>query len=365
MSTDCMISNPKDIKEIFDKSFSQGIVALDTEFVWNSSYYPRLGVVQISLSSDESFLLDSPNIEDYKWMAELISSEEIVKVFHDPLQDLMLLKLVTGAFPKNIYDTRLGAGFSGNSATISLQNLVLSTFAIDMPKTESRTDWLKRPLTEKQIEYAIDDVKYLPDIYAIQKDMAEKQSTWEWLSEDLSIYNQPYLYEDAIPEKAYLKVKGHGTLSSFELALLREFAAKREIDARQRDLPKGWVCSDSQLLEIVSHYLGSEEIIRISKGKWNNEQDQKEISRLADKVKTNMEEFPQPFEPHPKEKEITRIIKKMREVIKAKSNDMFIDPQVVANRKDLRNFIIGQGSSKLNSGWRKQHIAIDLEEFIL
>ncbi len=183
-----MIETSEELEELYERTLRCGSVALDTEFVWENSYYPKLGVVQVGFSNQESFLIDVPSIKDFSFLGKILSDERIVKVLHDAQQDLVILHRATNALPKNIYDTRYAAGFSGNKSTISLRDLILSTIAIDIPKTESRTNWLKRPLSDKQIKYAIDDVKYLIEIKGIQEDLAKKNNTLNWLRKDLLQY---------------------------------------------------------------------------------------------------------------------------------------------------------------------------------
>ena len=126
-------------------------LALDTEFVWNRTYYPKLGVIQVGLSAEDCHLIDAPAIEDLTPLGQIISNPAIVKILHDAQQDLTILKRATGAHPHNVFDTRCAAGLAGMSSTSSLAELLENVVGVSLEKSETRTDWLQRPLSDEQV----------------------------------------------------------------------------------------------------------------------------------------------------------------------------------------------------------------------
>lgn len=241
-----MIATKEALHALVERSLEAEAVALDTEFVWERTYYPRLGVVQLALGPDDAHLIDAAAL-DLEPLGRLLAAPEVVKILHDAQQDLVILRRATGAAPRNIFDTRRAAGFVGLPATLSLGDLVRRITGTRLPKTESRTDWLRRPLSEKQYEYALDDVRYLHEIRAALREQAEARGRTAWLEEELATYDDPALYADPDPRTQYRRLSGAGNLPARRLSVLRELAAWREEEARRRDLPRGHVIDDKAL----------------------------------------------------------------------------------------------------------------------
>ena len=156
-----MITSQQQLQALIVRARATDTVAIDTEFVWERTYYPRLGLIQLALSDEDCFLIDPCALTDLSPLGELLADPAVVKIFHDAPQDLIILHQATGAVPQNIFDSRLAGGFAGLSAALSLGNLIKELLDIDLAKTGTHTNWLRRPLNPKQIDYAIDDVRYL------------------------------------------------------------------------------------------------------------------------------------------------------------------------------------------------------------
>ncbi len=141
-----LIDTPDALAALISRARQQPCVAVDTEFVWERTYYANLGVVQVGWSKDETHLIDTValggQLHPLGWLLE---DAEVRKVFHDAPQDLQILHRATGAHARNVFDTRIAAGFAGLGGTLSLQRLLRATVGVDLPKTESRTNWLQRP----------------------------------------------------------------------------------------------------------------------------------------------------------------------------------------------------------------------------
>ena len=246
-----MINTSDTLNTLIDRALAAQYVALDTEFVWEQTYYPKLGIVQLAFSEQDCVLIDALAIQNLAPLGRLLASPQTVKILHDAQQDLWILKRATGALPQNIFDTRCAAGFAGMSSTISLSNLLRESLGVQLPKTETRTDWLRRPLSEEQLAYALDDVRYLP---AARKHLLKdirKQNREAWLQEELSEYDTPELYDEKRPREQFLRVKGTSRITSRELAVIRELAAWREEEARDRDRPKNRIFPDSVLVDLA------------------------------------------------------------------------------------------------------------------
>jgi len=144
-----MITTKEQLAKLVSRARKTDAIALDTEFVWERTYYPQLGLIQVALSDEDCHLIDPCALTDLSPLGDLLSDRSVVKILHDAPQDLFILSRATGAAPQNIFDTRLAAGFANLPATLSLGSLIKNILDIDLPKTETRTNWLQRPLTDQ------------------------------------------------------------------------------------------------------------------------------------------------------------------------------------------------------------------------
>ena len=249
MST--LVSSAAALAAITARARQCGIAAIDTEFVWTRTFYPGLGIIQIALADGETHLIDAPAVADKAAIAELLSAPDVVKILHDASSDLTILNRFCGALPCNVFDLRLAAGFCGLTATLSLGRLLHALLGIELAKTESLTDWLARPLSAAQVEYAVDDVRHMPAMYRSLLARLQENGTQQWALDEMRVYEAPDAYASEPPEKAYRNVKGMGRLGPEQLTLLRELATWREREARQSDRPRGRILQDEHLIVLA------------------------------------------------------------------------------------------------------------------
>ena len=185
-------------------------VALDTEFVWNRTYYPKLGVIQLALANGDCYLIDPVAIADLSPLGALLEHPKVELILHDAQQDLAILRRATGAFPRNVFDTRCAAGFANMSSTTSLAELLEQTLGVVLDKTETLTNWVRRPLSEDQLAYAIEDVRYLHETRDVLQARVEEIGRSTWLTEEMAAYDDPQLYEELRPTRAIHADQGHG-----------------------------------------------------------------------------------------------------------------------------------------------------------
>lgn len=249
MST--LVASRAALAAVTARARQSGIVAVDTEFVWTRTYYPILGVVQISLPGNEIYLVDAPAVTEPEPLAELLRDPDIVKILHDATSDLVILNRFCGALPRNVFDLRVAAGFCGLTATLSLARLLQILLGIELPKTEARSDWLARPLTAAQVAYAMDDVRHMPEMYASLLARLCEFGNRDWALEEMRGYESPEAYQPDPPEQAYRSVKGMGRLTPEQLTLLRELAAWRDGAAREADRPRSRILRDEHLVDLA------------------------------------------------------------------------------------------------------------------
>ncbi len=180
-------------------------IAVDTEFLRERTFHPRLCLVQIATPA-ESVAVDSLVIDDLSPLAELMGDESVTKVFHACSQDMEVMLHTVGVLPRPIFDTQVAAAFLGERQQISYGALVQTFCGVSLPKTESLTDWSRRPLTDKQIEYAIDDVKYLIVAYTEMMSRLRELGRVDWVLDELRPLADESHYR-ADRHEAFRKVK--------------------------------------------------------------------------------------------------------------------------------------------------------------
>jgi len=261
-----MITTREGLQSAVDRARAAGAVGIDTEFVWNRTYYPTLGVVQIGYPDQTAELIDAPEIDDWSAFGELMADAGTVKILHDALQDLIILNRVCGALPKNIFDTQRASGFVGLSSTISLSELLKTLLKVRLPKTETQSDWLARPLSASQLKYAADDVNHSTELMVKIMARAEKLGRKPWIEDEMKSYEDESLYLERDPDMEMPRVRKSGSLTHQQREMLRALGSWRELKARRRNMPRNFVLSDDAILSLVKKPPESAEDIRPCKG---------------------------------------------------------------------------------------------------
>jgi ribonuclease D len=368
-----MIDSRAALEDVVALILEQGSVALDTEFFWERTFYPRLGVVQLGLPDGSCRLVDAPAIGGFEPgglqpLGRLLGSRKVQKILHDAPQDLMILNRASGVVPRNIFDTRYAAGFAGLSSTTSLGNLLADLFEIHLPKTETRADWLHRPLTERQVAYAEDDVRYL---HAARDDLlrrATARGTACWLTEELASFDDSSAYADRDPSQQYKRMKGIGRLASRELAVLRELTAWREETARRRDRPRGRVLADKTLIHLARTQPRTMQALTGS-GRVSDRTARRSGTAILQAVETglalNQQDCPPRTSNHRAAALSGPLVEQALELMRRAADQKGIDPTLVAPRAEVKALLAAgsgarPGDHRLLRGWRKKFVGRDL-----
>ncbi len=363
------IQTRSDLLTLIDHARKMDAVAMDTEFVWERTYYPQLGLIQIALSDEDCFLIDPLAIDDLSPLGELLSDRSVIKIFHDAPQDLTIITRATGAVTQNIFDTRLAAGFSGFPATLSLCHLIRELLEIILPKKETKTNWLKRPLTESQIDYALDDVRYLRAIRVLLLNRIIGPKVKAWLQEELNLLNNPANYDvfSESPYSRYKKIKGTSGLDRQGLAILKSITSWREGMARKKDRPRGHIIPDKILVEIASTKPATIDAIKA-----DTTISEKGLKRYGTAITAIVAKTcSQPEENYPVKKKTIRLTQtektrfnKLNDLIKLKSDLLGLDPALIGNSAELKKLarILSTGGQtdksdmRQTEGWRKHFL---------
>jgi ribonuclease D len=232
---------------------NKAYLALDTEFMRVDSFYPKAALFQIN-DGESNFLIDPLSITDWESFIELMLSEQTTKIFHSCSEDLLVFIRLFGILPQPVFDTQIANAFLNKGFALSYQNMVLEELGIEVPKGETRSNWLQRPLSTQQQEYAALDVAYLPEIYLEQKEKLIATDRLSWVEEDcarlLGNYNDE-LNQDF--SQVYRNMGAAWQLDKQQLVILKALAEWREKRARERDKPRNWIIKDKELITIAKN----------------------------------------------------------------------------------------------------------------
>jgi ribonuclease D len=225
-------------------------VALDTEFMRVDTFYPIAGLLQIGDGSS-AWLIDPLSIDDWRPLAALLENADVIKVVHACSEDLEVLLRLTGSLPVPLFDTQLAAGYLNIGFSMGYSRLVQEVLQIELPKGETRSDWLQRPLSETQISYAAEDAVHLAELFeALRPQLSDEK--YAWLLEDGAelVAN---LRREVDPYEIYRDAKLAWKLSPAQLAVLRELCAWREEQARSRNVPRNRIVREHSLWPLAKN----------------------------------------------------------------------------------------------------------------
>lgn len=229
-------------------------LAVDTEFVRERTFFPALGLVQIGVGDPEApeiALVDTPAIADRQPLVSLLTDPRVLKILHAAGEDMGVFQHGLGVMPSPIFDTQLGAALAGYPFGLGYSHLVEAIFAVSLPKESQRTNWLRRPLSEQQLSYAARDVLYLPAIHRHLHQRLDAEGRVGWVLEDSAqLADSDRLLPD--PDSVWRKIKGTGRVGTAGQGSLEALAAWRELAARRRDLPRGFVLRDETLVALAA-----------------------------------------------------------------------------------------------------------------
>ena len=337
------------------------VLGIDTEFVRERTYRADLGLVQVS-DGRTAWLVDPLTNASLEPLAQLMANPAITKVLHSSSEDLEVLMYVLGQLPEPLVDTQIAAAMLGQSLQLGYHHAVKWLFDIAVDKDQTRSNWCRRPLHARQLRYAAMDVVLLPMMQQKLRSRLEEAGRWQWLEEDVARIKRNSLLA-VEPEKAYLRFPAVGRMDDAGLKALQALASWREKIAKNKNRARGFVISDSGLMQMARLRPGTYEEIReiedIHPGALARYQDEL-LSLIADSqsAQTPVEKI------EPLRKTQTMQIKAMRRVVSHKAQELAVDPALLASRKELEKLIRaaanGEQAPERFLGWRNSVITNDL-----
>ena len=242
------ITDTKQLEEFVAFARTCDVVAIDTEFLRERCYWAKLCLIQLG-TDERSVVVDPLKVHDLSPLRDLMVDTSVVKVFHAATQDLDILFHELDVMPDPIFDTQVAAALLGQTVQVGYGTLVLNECGVRLKKADSFTDWARRPLSSSQINYALEDVVYLPRIYRQLTERLEALGRASWLEHDFAELVDPSRYR-VDPENRWRHLKNVNQLSGRQLACAKHVAAWRERKAMERNIPRKAVLSDVQIVEI-------------------------------------------------------------------------------------------------------------------
>lgn len=341
---------------------SGGYLSLDTEFVWRQTYLPQLGIVQLG-AGGECRAVDCAKGLDQSPLGAAVADESIVKILHDARQDLALVKRYTGASPKNVFDTQLAAAFAGFPSGIGLQKLLFEALDIGLAKTETCTDWTRRPLSEAQIRYALDDVRHLAALREELLRRADGLGTRAWLEEEMTRYNDVALYDECVPSEMWRRVKlRRAKLDRRGFAVLRAAAELREKLAMEWNQPRTWLGTDESLVEMAERGRVGRLVHRLGGGRAAQLR-ALYAEAVAAALETPEDECPEDPRVH-YISEVLDAAEKAVDWLEKRSAELHVDHAAIANRATITAFVdnVADESNPLACGWRWEAVGREMAE---
>ena len=361
------VTTDEDLPKLIQKLENCEVLAVDTEFVREKTYFHRLGLIQIG--GDGVYgAVDPISVKDLGPLLELLKRRDIIKVFHAGKQDLEILFRLTGEVVQPMFDTQVAASMVGWGAQISFAKIVKKVTGKTINKSETYTDWCRRPLRQSQIDYAIDDVRYLIPVYHKLVKQLDKLKRTEWVEDEHRELVNPSHFELPDPRKVYMKVKNFRTLKPKNLAVLREVAAWREEQAMQRNCLAKSIIRDEPLLEIARNLPQSRKDIADIRGV-NSREISSNGDELVDLIKkgTSIPEGLYPEIPESSHYSTGRGVEELLSAfVQIRSEVLKIEPHMLADRKMIHSFVeVHEKQEDLEQhplfhGWRKELIGSDL-----
>lgn len=339
-------------------------IGIDTEFLRVRTFFPRLCLVQIS-SPRGLWLIDALSMRDLDVLVPVFGSSRTRKIAHAARQDIEALFLTTHQVPAPVFDTQIAAGCAGLAAQIGYADLCNALLGIHVGKSQTRTDWSRRPLSQAQLEYAAQDVQHLQAIASVLAERLDQLGRSAWVAEDCALLSNPALYESDT-EQAWRRLKGLDQMHPGARGIARDLAAWREQQARARNLPRSWVLSDAGLSGLARQAPADEAAARVTAPECAHWRDPLlrsllEViarSRPATEPALSIEEI----RPTPAQKELIQILAR---VVDERARSLGISPEILATRGELRTLVMHEtrrASSGISClrGWRREQIGNDL-----
>ncbi|HEY5558549.1 MAG TPA: ribonuclease D [Steroidobacteraceae bacterium] len=354
-AAETLIRDPAVLRARVDAWPGGAAIALDTEFVRERTYFPKLCLIQAALPG-ELALIDVLAIGDGGALIAPLTDPRRVKLLHAARQDIEALLPLTGSPLAPVFDTQQAAALLGFPAQVGYAGLARQLLGVDLAKGHARTDWARRPLSPEQLAYAADDVRYLPALAAALEERLQAAGRRGWMEEESARLGDISLYR-VEPAEAWRRLKGLERLDRAGFNAARALARWREQRAIDRDLPRGWVLPDVAILDLALSRPQTREALlamaSVPRGTAARAGDEilEAIRESRDAEPVAAPEGP----PRPGPAEVQQL-KSLQQRLLAIAGELGIQPEILATRRELAAMVRGVRELPVLSGWRREVI---------
>lgn len=339
-------------------------LALDTEFVRETTFFPIPGLLQVDADGAQ-FLIDPLRVTDWQPLRDLFAAT-MPKVLHACGEDLEVFQQLLGAVPQPLYDTQVGAALAGIGSGLGYQALVQQVLGVQVDKEHTRSNWLQRPLSAEQCHYAALDVAHLPAVFDHLRERLQALGRFEWWREE----GERALRQSrsvVAPEDYYRKLSAGFRLQGRQVLALKELCAWRERMARERNVPRGRILKDPEILEIAKRLpSNSNELARVP------DLDSQRRVAQADAVLTLLREvagadeaqIPPPVDA-PLPREWNGRLSRLRDIVATRAAELGLPAEILARKRDCERVLLDRALPETLGGWRKNIIGDELLAFSL
>ncbi|HEY0836460.1 MAG TPA: ribonuclease D [Azospirillum sp.] len=332
-------------------------ITVDTEFLREKTFYPQLCLVQVA-GPDGAVAID-PLAEgiDLTPLLDVLVDPNVLKVFHAARQDVEIFFHLTGKIPSPLFDTQVAAMVCGFGESVGYETLVTKLAGARIDKSSRFTDWSARPLTERQLTYALSDVIHLRPAFEKLRRRLNRSGRAHWLEEEMAVLTNPATYQ-VEPEESWLRLKVRTNKPRF-MAILKELAAWREREAQRRDLPRSRVLRDEALLEIAAHAPTTVDDLARTRGMGRGFAEGKQGADVLAAVQRGVA-IPDSECPRVEPREelppgLTPIIELLRVLLKMKCDENHVASKLVASAADLESIAADDDADvPALHGWRRE-----------
>lgn len=361
--TPVFIDTPEKLEVLCQQLAGQPWLTLDTEFMRESTYYPELCLLQIA-TPELIACIDPLALDSLEPLLDILYDQDILKILHASHQDLEIFFHLRGTVPAPVFDTQLAAPLLGYPQQAGYAILVQQVLGIPLGKGHARTDWSQRPLSPAQLRYAADDVRYLVELYLALRQQLEQHGRLDWLTQDFAQLAEASRYQ-VEPEQAWKKIRSAARLQGRALAILQALAAWREQTARQQNKPRSRILRDDALTDLAR--LAPATQAELNQIRSLHQRSQTSYGAQLLEIIQQAGSLPPPTQ---NQKKIPRKISSTQETVVTlleviiqhlgQIND--INPQTLATRKELEQWLLSPDDSVLNQGWRGKLIGQHLHD---
>jgi len=342
------------------------LLAVDTEFMRERTYYARLCLIQVA-TSDVAAIIDPLAVKNLKPLASLLTDDRMLKVFHAGQQDLEIFYQLIGQTVRPVFDTQIAATLAGFPQQVSYRTLVNDYADVDLDKSDTYTDWAQRPLSTTQIEYALNDVRYLPAIYSRLVDDLHSANRMTWLEQDFERLVEPTTFT-VDSDMIFLKTKKASSLNRRQLGVLQKVAAWREREAQKRDMPRRWVLTDESLVEIARRAPSDIKqllSIRGAKDKVPKAGYPELLSAIAEGLALDESELPGAYRRRRRPAEVDGVVELMAALVRVRAKEHNVAAASLGSREDIEALAAGdRDGTPLLQGWRRALVGNELLQLL-